>query len=285
MRSLINFFSLLVLLFGIGLFAVYSGCKDFRFLQRVKNTPTSKVSSTAIGFVELTGHAERREPVLSPVSQVPCIYWRLAAEYCENDMSGNWRTILKTESRDMFYLDDSTGRMLVDPQSAEIDISPAATFEGYLKEFVFLDRDQGSMDYRVIRYIRDLDAPARSLFESHESEKIRFTEFFIREGDPLYILGTAEPREGMSGSINHETLIIRKGTRGDILYITDTTEKEVVDRVFSRTSPKIIVGLIISTLCLFGIMMMLKTDWEKVFFLGFTAGFVIIIFLLNKNGS
>lgn len=285
MGSLINFFSLLVLLFGIGLFAVYSGCKDFRFLQRVKNTPTSKVSSTAIGFVELAGHAERREPVLSPISQVPCIYWRLAAEYCENDMSGNWRTILKTESRDMFYLDDSTGRMLVDPQSADIDISPDATFEGYLKEHGFLDSERGSMDYRVIRYIRDLDTSTRSLFESHGSERIRLTEFFIREGDPLYILGTAEPREGVSGSTNHETLIVRKGTRDDILYITDTTEKEVVDRIFSRISPKIIAGLIVSTLCLLGIMVMLKTDWEKVFFLGFTAGVVIIIFLLNKNGS
>jgi hypothetical protein len=278
------FFSLLVLLFGLGLFAIFSGCKGYLFLQKLKITPTSKAGSVAIGLVELAGQAVCREPVTSPISGVRCVYWRITGEYYKEGKHGGWKTLHEAGNLDQFYVGDDTGRMLVDPRGGEIDIAPDATFEGYIREHGFLFTGSATMDERVIRYIGGLDADSRSPFDSHSSEKFRFTEYFIRENDPLYVLGTALPTDGASGVTNEGTLIIRKGTYDNTLYITDTTEKNVADRHFYKVYPKIILGFACSSLCLSVIMMMLETTTEKVFFLGMTM-FVLIVAYFWQRGN
>jgi len=267
-------FAYLVIFFGLGIWAVYSGCREYLLLQKVKNTPTSKVSSTAIGFVELTGRAAIENPLRSPVSKNRCVYWRVTGEYYESGRHGGWRDLYSDESMTHFHIRDDTGDMDVDPQGATIEIEKDRSWEGFIREnrgFFITESGGPMLEDPAKSYISSLKNPySEKKFERHSDEKIRITEFFIAENDLLYVLGSATPREGVTGPVNHETLIIRKGEPDGTMYITDRSEKQVQDRLFSWAYPKIILGLACSAGCLFGLLMMLETARDALFLLGFT---------------
>jgi hypothetical protein len=117
--------------------------------RAIVDTPTSRVSSAAQGFVELMGIGlplpER--PLLSPFNQLPCLWYRFIEEKREN---GEWRQVAQGESEVPFILDDDSGRCEVDPSGAEILTTHKET------------RAQGDR---------------------------RYTEYVLLKGDRLYALG------------------------------------------------------------------------------------------------
>jgi hypothetical protein len=86
----------------------------------IEDTPSSRVRSVAMGIAELVGTAREAAPLASPLTQVPCVYYRYKVE--EERSSGRnkeWVTIEDERSIQPFYLEDETGRILVIPESAE----------------------------------------------------------------------------------------------------------------------------------------------------------------------
>ena len=59
------------------------------------DTPTSKIRSAAQGYVELYGVLQGREaPVLAPLSNTPCLWWRFKIEeYSSSDKRSSWRVV------------------------------------------------------------------------------------------------------------------------------------------------------------------------------------------------
>lgn len=60
--------------FFIGLILIVTGFWRYLVVQKLRNTPLSKVISASVGLVALSGKARLREPMLSPVSGVPCTF-------------------------------------------------------------------------------------------------------------------------------------------------------------------------------------------------------------------
>lgn len=90
-----------------------------RLKQHIENTPTSKARSLAMGLVELQGRAVRKYALVSPVSQMPCVFYRLR-KYCR-DSKNNWRLEHSTDSGHVpFYLEDDTGKVTIDPRGASV---------------------------------------------------------------------------------------------------------------------------------------------------------------------
>ena len=118
--------------FFVGLGLIYSGVKRFQLVQKIKDTPTSKAESVAVGMVECSGKADCHDPTKSPISAVDCAYWRVVAEYYVSGKGGGWKPLYSVDSHKQFYLEDETGKILVDPVGADIDIPSDAVFEGYL---------------------------------------------------------------------------------------------------------------------------------------------------------
>lgn len=87
--------------------------------RAIVDTPTSRIASAAQGYVELIGVGQplAATQLLSPYSQLPCLWYRFVVERRQN---GEWRHADQGESDLPFNLEDETGRCEVDPVGAQI---------------------------------------------------------------------------------------------------------------------------------------------------------------------
>lgn len=107
----------------IALFSLFAWRSSVTRLRLIRDTPTSKISSAAQGYVELVGRGMPfgETLVLSHLKQLPCLWFRYQIE--ENfrtRQTESWRTIEFGESHDSFILRDASGDCVVDPERAEI---------------------------------------------------------------------------------------------------------------------------------------------------------------------
>ena len=92
---------------------------NYRRYRQVEDLPTSKVASAAQGYVELLGKSMPipDSPVLAPLSQLPCCWYR----YCIETRNNNgWSESDSGESVAHFLLVDDTGQCVVSPDGAEV---------------------------------------------------------------------------------------------------------------------------------------------------------------------
>lgn len=151
-----------IFLIFVGTFMFFYGFKEFRKKQLIENIPTSKVRSVAMGLAELKGKAVARTLLKSPITLTDCVYYKFKVEKESKDSKGRkyWVVVKQGCSTEYFYLDDGTGKILVDPLDAEV-ILP--------------------IDYRYIGVI-----------ERFSLHRMRYTEYYIKPDEEIYILGTVK---------------------------------------------------------------------------------------------
>ncbi|MFK8068073.1 MAG: GIDE domain-containing protein [Gammaproteobacteria bacterium] len=166
--------------------SAYSSARAFSSLHKkrlIKDTPTSWLRSAAQGYTELIGRGIHIDgpPVISPLSGKECLWYRVKSEEINNQLSRNKPDIFsifdlfsettgyihETESDDLFYLDDDTGRCVIDPEGAKI--TPTLTRNWYGNSPV---PDRG---------------PA--LGGSSLGYRYKYTEELLLPGDVLYTIG------------------------------------------------------------------------------------------------
>lgn len=170
---------------GGGVFLFFYGFRKWRHLRLIQDTPTSRVRSMALGRVELHGRAQGKGELAAPFTGVACVWYRYQIEQEVRGRHGrSWRTLDQGSSEAWpFYLEDDTGRVLVDPEGAQVDvprdyrsIDPALTgpIGGFLNE-------------------RGIDPDTFFGFR----KKLRFSEWHIAPGEQVYVLGVARERGGL----------------------------------------------------------------------------------------
>ena len=207
---------LAVFLFGGGLFGFFWGLRAYSRKRLMQNTPTSTVASVALGPAELQGRAiPHGTPMTSPIMQAPCVYWRYTVEeYRKGKKSGRWVTIARDERRVPFFVEDDTGKILVDSMGAEIDIpqdlrEQTGMFGGLSANAQVFCNRQG---YGTGFFSRDK----------------RFTEWHIAPDDTLYVFGAVVAPEGqMAGVTKVEDRLVRSDRSCSFFYIADKSAKEV----------------------------------------------------------
>jgi hypothetical protein len=216
----------------IGLFLVLGGSVLFvvglyfqRKKQLIADTPTSMIRSLAMGLVEIYGQViPIKERLLkSPFTDKDCVYYRYTVEeYRSSGKSSHWVTIKKEEQRDLFYLKDETGTVLIDPKGAQIEAQ---------KDFECQSGLGKDPPEQVFRFLR-----SRNL--SHEgflglNKTMRYRETVIVPGDRLYIMGTAGEnpfrKDGTADQV--DSIMIQKGTHEKQYYISDKQEKQIVTQL------------------------------------------------------
>lgn len=108
--------------------SLFAWSSAYRRARAVADTPTSKVASAAQGYVELrgTGRLLADMPVVSPLTALPCLWFRYKVERKSSD--NKWVIEEQGESDVSFILDDGSGQCLVDPDDAEMLISKSDTW-------------------------------------------------------------------------------------------------------------------------------------------------------------
>jgi hypothetical protein len=107
---------------GLALFIF--GFSRLRRMRLLQDTPTSTIRGVAMGTAELVGKAVERTPLLSVLTGTPCVWHRYTVEEERSGSKGEkrWVKVREGVSNDLFYLDDGTGRLAVDPMGAEMNI-------------------------------------------------------------------------------------------------------------------------------------------------------------------
>ena len=146
---------------------------DFR-VRLIEDTPTSRVRSAAQGYVELIGHAEMMpgEPVVSGLTGQQCCWWRYKIE---KETDNKWRTIESKTSDSPFFLEDQTGRCIIDPEGADVSPWEKTTWQGSTK-YPARELIGGGVDLTIAGLKLD-------------GGQYRYTEELIVSGNPLYALG------------------------------------------------------------------------------------------------
>jgi hypothetical protein len=168
---------------------VYLFYRGFRKLQRkrlILNVPLSKVRSASMGLVEVNGHAIGPYTIRSPLCLEPCYYYKtIAWQMAGSGRDRSWKKVAEEALHMPFFVDDGSGRVLVDPAGAEMDLH-----RDFHEEYNRLSF--GSSD--------PLPDAARRFLASHGvaiDSSLRLDEYLIRPGTPLYVMGTLATNPGL----------------------------------------------------------------------------------------
>jgi hypothetical protein len=117
-----------------GVVAFVKGFRSYGESRLLQNTPETPIRSLAMGFVRIHGQAKSDQLVTSPVTHTPCCYYAVEImkwekrpdsqtdSYGDEKERGTWSHHGAEADGGWFYLEDSTGRVLVNPHGAEFDL-------------------------------------------------------------------------------------------------------------------------------------------------------------------
>ena len=174
---------------GAGVYLFYRG---FRLLQRkrlILNTPSSKIRSASIGLVEVSGLACGPYTVAAPITGARCYYYRTVAwQWQHRGKNSQWVKVADENLHVPFFLDDNSGRLLVDPQGAELDIH--CDFKEEFSHSIF----SGSLE---------IPGNVASFVSRHGVDgdrKLKIEEYCIKPKNALFVLGTLAANPGVTCS-------------------------------------------------------------------------------------
>lgn len=233
-------------LFGlpIGILLFIHGFRKLSHKRLIENIPTSKIRSIALGLVEIKGTANPIEGTVrpSPFTAKDCIYYSFRVEeYRRQGKNSRWVTVKKGEYRPEFFVRDDTGKVLVDPAGADINVP---------KDFEYNSGLLNDPPVLVKEFLKANDI-------SHDSflglnKRMRYREYLIEPDDTVYVMGTAgnNPVLAHSEDEHMSKLIIRKGENQTFYYISDRSEKELVSSMKWQAFGGIIAGSLVVIICL-----------------------------------
>jgi hypothetical protein len=169
----------------IGVFAgLYIFYKGFLMLQRrhlILNTPASKIRSASMGMVELNGLAVGPYTMVAPITERACYYYRTVAwEWKRRGRSNQWVKVAAECVHVPFFLDDNTGKVMVDPRGAELDLH--RDFQQEFCDGFFTLKQEAPPN--VHSFLLRHGVSTRN--------KIKVEEFCIKPKNALFVLGTLD---------------------------------------------------------------------------------------------
>jgi hypothetical protein len=150
-------------------------------IRLIEDTPTCKIRSAPQGYVELEGLGKLMDgpPIIAKLSGLPCVWYRYKIEqqvttHYKGHTQTRWEVIEKDESTETFWLQDDTGRVVIDPEGANVTPRHKDSW-----------RSSSSIGGIARRPAGD-----SSFFTSNTgSGTYRLTEERINSGERLYALG------------------------------------------------------------------------------------------------
>jgi len=163
--------------------------KGFRLLLRrrlILDTPFSKIRSASMGMVEVSGQAVGPYTMAAPITGRSCYYYRtLVWEWRQEGKNKRWVKIAGETMHVPFFIDDNTGRVLVDPRGADLDLH--CDFEQEFCDSFFTIKNSAPPN-------------VHSFLSRHgifTSNKIKVEERCIKPKNSLFILGSLGDNPGI----------------------------------------------------------------------------------------
>ncbi len=171
-----------VFFLGAGICSFFWGFMCLRRKRLIENIPTSSIRGLALGLVELIGKAEKTTLLKTPFTNTECVLYRYTVErYEKRGKSSSWVKIAQGNSFYCpFWLNDTTGKILVFPQSAEFILPIDYEFKtGFGKP----------LTANLIDFMEKHGIKYTSIFGNYP---LRFREWYIQPEQTTYVMGTAK---------------------------------------------------------------------------------------------
>jgi hypothetical protein len=278
------FYVFAVIAMLIGLLIFVRGFRIYREYRIVADTPMIPVRSAPMGLVHVQGKTTGDDRLTSPLTGVPCYYYRVQVEqWVEKDDKKEWESVRNDNGESKFYLEDATGKILVDPHNAEYELPQ--TFRAEIgpdsNRTRFVDASLGvpgpsEQDLRaymtgdftraretlkamqmpgtemldkalaVGEKMQSLGASLRASGISMDfggGQTYRFTETCLLADRDCNLLGTCTENPSPAGE--HDRNILRKGQNEKTFLITTKFEKQIEKSLRSRAFVMVAIGAVL----------------------------------------
>jgi hypothetical protein len=180
-------FAIILLLLTVGGFI---GAFYFFLRKRIiEDTPTSRITSAAQGYVELfgTGKLIQDSMISGALTGIACTWYSYSIEeYRKSGKNSHWVTIEQGVSDDLFLLIDDSGEAVIDPEDANVTPTISNVWYGHSRHpqpgSSRLDKKNGIFSVGMGRY--------------------RYTEKRMHPDDPLYAIGLFDTVGGAGAEYN-----------------------------------------------------------------------------------
>lgn len=280
-----NFYGAVAFGFGAGIFWFFKGFRIYRQYRVLADTPETPIRSIPMGFVEIHGKANGQETVESPVTKTTCHFYKVDIErWVTSKNGGHWSHAATDADGVKFYLEDASGKVLVDAHRAEYDLiksgrrQTGSTSVSLGRLFRSSDDDDSSTgawvsSEELISYADSVIAGKRSLFSGGNilseltsgslhislgsSRRYRLTEYCILPGHWYDVTGTCA--ENPATQDEQDRHIIVKGENEPTFLISWRDEKGIEGRLRNRAALHIFGGAALAVVCL--ALLLSKLGW------------------------
>ena len=164
---------------ALGGFLFFRGFQMLRYKRLILDTPASTIRGASMGLVEVSGMPVGPHTLQAPITGQPCYYYRACAwQKVEEGNKTQWKQVIDESMSVPFFIEDQTGRVLVNPAGAQLDVHRDFKDEFQTSFMRAEDMMPPSVkNFLVMRgVISDLG--------------VRLEEYCILPGYPLYVFGT-----------------------------------------------------------------------------------------------
>jgi hypothetical protein len=154
--------------FGAGIYLFFRGFVFLRRKRFIADVPRSTTRGASLGLVEVSGKVEGPYTIIAPLSEEDCFYYRTIA-WTGGERS--WRKAAEESLSAPFFLDDGTGKLMVDARGAQAEL-----------EAVFSEE-----------YSRVVPDYAQRFLNRHGVSTgfaVKLEEYIVRKGETLFAIGT-----------------------------------------------------------------------------------------------
>ena len=172
---------------GAGIYLFYRGFVLLNRKRLIENTPASKVRSASLGLVEVSGLAVGPHTMSAPITALPCYYYQtIAWQLKQSGKRNEWEKVAEESVHLPFFIDDKTGKVLVNPDGAELDIH----------------RDFHEVyGTSLLSFSADVPSAVSVFLSRHgvsSNRKVKIEEYCIKPKNALFVLGTLAENHELS---------------------------------------------------------------------------------------
>ena len=165
----------------LGVYVFGQGFLRLRHRSRPRNGTPSAIRDARPGVLHAGGLVEGEVRLFAAFSGKPCFYSRATVWRQDAGQVGGWEKAAEETQSSPFVLNDTTGRLLVDPSGAEVDL-PRETHEEYGK--------------RLLATHTDIPVGLEEFLARHKVDTrsaLRVEEYLLSPGAEVFVYGTVIP--------------------------------------------------------------------------------------------
>jgi E3 ubiquitin ligase len=209
-----------------GFYCFFRGLR-LRARKRRQNAPASQIASALPGLVEVNGVATGPNTISAPITGQPCYLYHTTVWQQSKEASQEWDKVADETLHVPFFLNDSTGQLLIEPLEADVELQ--SEFHKEYDSSLFLEQKKVPQSVSLFLARHDV-TPAR---------RIRIEECCIRPESVVFIAGTVTENPGIEvRRVSHRTEgtpHLRRNDAPEVIRLSVSTESLTADAMTQQS--------------------------------------------------